>query len=151
MITHQPFPVFHEFRDFKQPKDKKFTFNKKPYDVELTLYNTTLKDKYNQEIYFFDILELDGKLSSNTTNKKDYFICVWDANLGRIDFLYYEYGIQDFMWIDNICSYHFIRMINGVEILKDDEKRKKLKISKTIPSKVESIIDGTNEYFWKVD
>ena len=119
--------------------------------MELTLYNTTLKDKYNQPIYFFDILELDGKLLGNTTSKKDYFICIWDANLGRIDFLYYEYEIQDFMWIDNICSYHFIRMINGVEILKNDKVRSNLGITKSIASKVKSIIDGTNEYFGHVD
>lgn len=140
-------PIFPEFMQFQSTKSKKLTCNIKFHEQAPDLYNTTLKDKHHTPIYFFDILEFDGQILLNLTNKKNYFICIWDQLYGRIDFLFYEYEIQDFIWVDNIQSCYFVRIASGIEILKDDEERKKLSISEAMAFKIKTMIDGRNAYY----
>jgi len=109
------------------------------------LCRTFLKDKYNETIDFFDLLVLDGKVLHNTTKNKEYFLCTWDYNYGRVDFLYFDYEIQDFIWFDNIHSNHLIKIANAFEILLDHNK--KLSIPKQVLSKIKTMIDGSNEYY----
>ena len=111
----------------------------------ITTHITILKDKNNEEIDFFDLLILDGKVLNSTTKNKEYFLCTWDHNYGRVDFLYFDYEMQDFIWFDNMHSNNFIRIANASEILLAHNK--KLRIPKQVLSKIKTMIDGTNEYY----
>ena len=50
--------------------------------------NTYVKDKNNQDIHIFDILQLAEEC---LTVRKEYFIYIWNFTLGRIEFLLFDY------------------------------------------------------------
>jgi hypothetical protein len=135
LTTNIKFPVFTTGVYTLPIKSKRYALYKEQKDT--LLYKTSLRDKYKQEIYFFDLLELDGKVSDNITKKKDYFICIWNSNFGRIEFLYFNYEVNDFIWFDNMRNVNFIRISNGIEILQSKKEREYI-IPKIILTKVKT-------------
>ena len=102
--------------------------------------NTYLKDKNNQDIHIFDILRLDGRC---LTNRKEYFICIWNFILGRIEFLLFDYEINDFIWFDDCVSKSFMIIANGSNM---NGKR----ILKIIQNKIQTMMDFSNEYYEEI-
>ena len=102
--------------------------------------NTYLKDKNNQDIHIFDILQLDGRC---VMNRKEYFVCIWNFILGRIEFLLFNYEINDFIWFDDIISTSFA-------IVSTCNNMQSRRIPKIIQDKVQTMMNFSNEYYEEV-
>lgn len=99
-------------------------------------FATAFKDVNNKSIHLYDILRIENK----------YFICIYDDQKEKVEFLYFSWEISDFVWYDECFVDKFFTIIgNGIKIALN--KKKNTEIPKTIQKKIISIVNRTNLYY----